>query len=99
MPSYTTRGQVTFREMSATGSRSVRNTVEVPGRRVTWATWPSTHTQPRRPIHWPSRFATVRTGVGFSGVLSNATARPPGSFVPLNTTGAVRAGVLPTVAG
>ena len=35
-------------EMSATESRSVRKTVPTPGRRLTCATWPSTHTAPSR---------------------------------------------------
>src|SRR5688572_12148889 len=53
--------------MSAAGSRSVRNTVAAPPRRESWATWPSTHTSPRRPIQSATLRATVRTGQGASG--------------------------------
>ena len=45
-----------------------------PGRREIWATWPSTQTQPSRPIHSPIRWLTTRTGHGCSGVLRGTSA-------------------------
>jgi hypothetical protein len=56
--------------MSATVSRNVRNTVAMPGRRVTCAICPSTHTVPSRSIHPDTALATDRTGAGASGVES-----------------------------
>jgi hypothetical protein len=47
----------------------VRNTVLAPGRRLIWATWPSTHTQPSLAIQAPTFWLTTRTGHGSSGVL------------------------------
>jgi 4-hydroxy-3-methylbut-2-en-1-yl diphosphate reductase len=55
--------------MSADGSRRVRKTTLVPGRRVICATCPSTQTHPRRAIHAPSFWLTTRTGHGWSAVL------------------------------
>ena len=47
-----TRGwQVTVIETSASVSRSVRNATLVPGRRLTWVSWPSTQIRPSRSIH------------------------------------------------
>src|SRR6478609_3103806 len=65
--SATSRWQVTGTDMSAAGSRRVRNTVAAPPRRDSWATCPSTHTSPSRPIHSATLRATVRTGHGASG--------------------------------
>src|SRR5664279_1235056 len=62
------RVAVTAIETSATGSRRVKNTVEMPGRGRSPVTWPSTHTRPRRPIQSPSSRATVRTGTGDAGL-------------------------------
>ena len=62
--------------MSATASRSVRNTVFMPWRRLNWATWPSTHTAPSRSTHPEIAFATCRTGAGRSGEVSMATQAP-----------------------
>src|SRR4051794_9855248 len=55
--------------MSAAGSRRVRNTTLVPGRRLTWATWPSTQIQPNRATQAPIFWLTTRTGQGSSAVL------------------------------
>src|SRR6266545_2366349 len=66
--SSTSRLVVTVRLRSALGSRSVRNTVVVPGRRVICATWPSTQTHPSLPIQAPIFWLTTRTGHGCSGV-------------------------------
>ena len=41
----------------------------VPGRAVTWVSWPSTQTGPRRSIHFATLSATVRTGHGASAVV------------------------------
>src|SRR3954452_6503319 len=71
-PSKRVREQVTGTEMSATASRSVRNTVFMPGRRLTWATWPSTHTAPRRSTQPAIAFAICRTGAGDSREVSRA---------------------------
>ena len=38
----------------------------VPGRRVIWATWPSTQIQPSLPIQAPIFCETTRTGHGAS---------------------------------
>ena len=65
--SATSRWQVTGTDMSAAGSRRVRKTVAAPPRRDSCATWPSTHTSPRRPIQSAILRATVRTGHGASG--------------------------------
>src|SRR6266511_3233420 len=65
--SSTSRLVVTVRLRSALGSRSVRNTVVVPGRRVICATWPSTQTHPSLPIQAPIFWLTTRTGHGCSG--------------------------------
>ncbi len=69
------RATVTVTEMSATVSRRVRNTVAMPGRRLSWATWPSTQTAPRRSIHPPMALATVRTATGAVGEVSSAMRR------------------------
>ena len=45
-------------------------TVLMPGRRLIWASWPSTQTPPSRSIHWLTALATARTGAGDSGVAS-----------------------------
>ena len=68
------REQVTGTEMSATASRSVRNTVFTPGRRLSWATCPSTHTAPSRSIQPAIALAICRTGAGDSGDVSRAMA-------------------------
>src|SRR3954447_21105220 len=52
---------------SAAGSRGVRKPVLDTPRRDSWATCPSTHTSPSRPIHSATLRATVRTGHGCSG--------------------------------
>src|SRR5512146_1238883 len=57
--------------MLASGSRRVRNWVATPGRRVSWATWPSTQISPSRAIHSPIRIATTRTGTGDSAEVSS----------------------------
>src|SRR3954451_24289277 len=81
--------------MSAAGSRRVRKTVAAPPRRDSWATWPSTHTSPSRPIHSATFRATVRTGHGASGldgaVTASASHAPP--TVPLGAAGGQRAGL------
>src|SRR5687768_4163979 len=56
--------------MSATVSRSVMKTVLMPGRRLIWASWPSTQTTPSWSIHWLTALATARTGAGASWVAS-----------------------------
>ena len=66
-PSKSVRGQVTGTEMSATESRRVRKTVLTPGRRLTWATWPSTHTAPSRSTQPAIALAIWRTGAGAAG--------------------------------
>ena len=58
------RGTVSGMEMSATESRSVMNTVWIPGRRLIWAIWPSTQTAPSRSTYWETRLAIWRTGAG-----------------------------------
>src|SRR4051794_41943847 len=63
-------------DRSAAGSRRVRKTVLDTPRRESWATWPSTHTSPRRPIHSATLRATVRTGHGASAV-EGAVTPPP----------------------
>ncbi len=73
-PSKSVRLQVTGTEMSATESRSVMNTVCSPGRRLTWATWPSTQTAPRRSTQPEIAFAIDRTGAGDSGEVCMAMA-------------------------
>ncbi|GAA4458765.1 hypothetical protein GCM10023170_057090 [Phytohabitans houttuyneae] len=40
-----------------------------PGRRLIWATCPSTHTHPSLATHAPTFWLTTRTGHGSSGVL------------------------------
>src|SRR5829696_1812208 len=65
--SATSLWQVTGTDRSAAGSRSVRKTVAAPPRRESWATCPSTHTSPSRPIQSAILRATVRTGHGASG--------------------------------
>ena len=72
-PSSRAAEQVTASDMSAAGSRSVRNTVRWPGRRVICATWPSTQTQPSRPIHSVISWLTLRTGTGCSAEVSRGT--------------------------
>ena len=62
--SKSVREQVTGIEMSATVSRRVRKTVFMPGRRLTWATWPSTHTAPSRSTQPAIALAICRTGAG-----------------------------------
>src|SRR6185369_1171432 len=54
---------------SAAGSRRVRKTTLLPGRRVICATWPSTQTQPSRATQAPIFWLTTRTGHGCSAVL------------------------------
>ena len=71
-PSKRVRGQVTGTEMSATESRRVRNTVPTPGRRLTWATWPSTQTAPSRSTQLAIAVAIWRTGAGDWGEVSSA---------------------------
>ena len=44
-----------------------------PGRRLSCATWPSTHTAPRRATYPSTASAIVRTGAGCSGEVSRAT--------------------------
>ncbi len=44
------------------------------GRRVTWAIWPSTQTLPSRSIHDEIALAICRTGAGWVGEVSRATA-------------------------
>src|SRR5690606_17237636 len=80
----TSRWVVTVRLRSAAGSRRVRKTVVLPGRREIWATWPSTQTQPSRPIHSLSRWLTTRTGQGCSGVLrgTGEAGCPAGWLIP-----------------
>src|SRR5687767_6826624 len=73
--SATSRWQVTGTDMSAAGSRRVRNTVAAPPRRESWAIWPSTHTSPSRPIQSAILHATVRTGHGAAGEEGEVT--PP----------------------
>ena len=58
--------------MSATESRSVMKTVAMPGRRLTWAIWPSTHTAPSRSTQPEIAFAICRTGAGACGEVSRA---------------------------
>src|SRR4051794_5307019 len=84
--STTSRAQVTGIDRSAAGSRRVRKTVLDTPRRDSWATWPSTPTSPRRPIHSATLRATVRTGHGASGEEGAVT---PGSVSrPWNGSGA-----------
>jgi 4-hydroxy-3-methylbut-2-enyl diphosphate reductase len=52
----------------------VRKTVFIPGRRLTWATWPSTQTAPSRSTQPAIAFAICRTGAGDSGEVSRAMA-------------------------
>ena len=66
--SSTSRCAVTVRLMSAAGSRRVRKTVWCPGGRVTWATCPSTQTQPSLATQAPIFWLTTRTGHGSSAV-------------------------------
>src|SRR3954462_13168098 len=63
-------------ERSAAGWRRVMKTVAALPRRESWATWPSTHTSPSRPIHSATLRATVRTGHGASGE-EGAVTPPP----------------------
>ena len=58
--------------MSATESRRVRKTVPTPGRRLTWATWPSTHTAPSLSTQPAMALAIWRTGAGACGEVSSA---------------------------
>src|SRR5687767_14376189 len=60
--------------MSATESRKVRNTVLSPGRLLTWATCPSTHTAPSRSTQPAIALAIWRTGAGACGEVSRAMA-------------------------
>src|SRR6478735_5134584 len=71
-PSKSVREQVTVTEMSATASRRVMKTVFMPGRRLTCATWPSTHTAPSRSTQPAIAFAICRTGAGDSSEVSMA---------------------------
>ncbi len=71
-PSKRVREQVTGTEMSATASRSVMKTVFMPGRRLTCATWPSTHTAPSRSTQPAIALAICRTGAGDSSEVSRA---------------------------
>jgi hypothetical protein len=63
-----------LRLTSATGSRSVRNTVPV--RRLSWVTCPSTHTRPSLFTHSAIERATVRTGSGCSAEFGSGIRRP-----------------------
>jgi hypothetical protein len=49
---------------------------------VSWATWPSTQTAPRRAIQPPIAWDTTRTGAGFSGDVSRATPAPYRRHLP-----------------
>src|SRR5690606_20580959 len=98
-----TREQVTESERSAIGSRRVMKTVCMPGRRLIWATWPSTHTVPRRSMYCASALATARTGAGDSAVASRredmaqtllrsadtSCARHPRRLLPIDAVGAL----------
>jgi len=68
------RRTVTWTLTSADGSRRVRKTVPVPGRRVTWATCPSTQTQPSLATQEPIFWLTPLTGQGDSGFVTSVTA-------------------------
>ena len=70
------REQVTGIEMSATGSRSVRKTVLSPGRRLTCATWPSTHTAPSRSIQPSISVGDLADGRRRLGEVSRAMGGP-----------------------
>src|SRR5690606_19061916 len=74
------------------GSRRVRNTVLVPGRREICATCPSTPTQPSRPIHSPIRWLTTRTGQGCSGLLRGGPPLPAGEVTGWFTGSGYRPG-------
>src|SRR4051812_8227197 len=78
-------------ETSATGSRRVRKQVLVPGRRVSWATWPSTQTRPSRATQSPMCRETVRTGMGCSGLVSSGKGSPSGTYDGVVTTQPTRA--------
>ena len=52
----------------------------VPGRRLSWATCPSTQTRPRRAIHSAMCRDTVRTGMGCSGLVSSGKGCPSGTY-------------------
>ena len=69
-------GHVSVSELSTDGSRSVRNAVRVPGRRLSWVICPSTQTVPSRWIHAAIWSETTRTGHGCSGVLLAAGEGP-----------------------
>src|SRR3954454_21171856 len=91
--SATSRWQVTGTDMSAAGSRSVRNTVAAPPRRDSCATCPSTQTSARRPIQSATLRATVRTGHGDSGEDGAVTPRdchvgPTAPVLPARRQGA-----------
>ena len=58
--------------MSATESRRVRKTTLTPGRRLTWATCPSTQTAPSRSTQPEIALAIWRTGAGACGEVSSA---------------------------
>src|SRR5919112_1672792 len=83
-PSNSVREQVTVIEMSATASRSVRKTVFRSGRRLTWATWPSTHTAPSRSTQPAIAFAICRTGAGDSSEVSRAMRARLGDAAPVS---------------
>ena len=70
--STTLRGAVSGTEMSATASRRVMKMVLSPGRRLTWAIWPSTHTTPSRSTYCATRLAICRTGAGDCAEVSRA---------------------------
>src|SRR3954453_16650830 len=74
--SSTSRVVVTVRLRSADGSRRVRNTVVLPGRRLICATWPSIHTQPSLATQAPIFWLTTRTGHGFSALDVVSGTRP-----------------------
>jgi 4-hydroxy-3-methylbut-2-enyl diphosphate reductase len=57
--------------------------VLVPGRRLIWATCPSTHTQPSLLIHCVIFWLTTRTGQGCSGVVAGVDVLVPGSLTAL----------------
>ena len=76
--SSTRRGQVTETLTLADGSRRVRKDSPWPGRRVSSATWPSTHTSPSRAIQPAISCEACRTGIGCSAEVCSAMGRSLG---------------------
>ena len=70
------REQVSGTDTSASVSRRVTKTVAMPGRRLTWVTWPSTQIAPRRSTQPAIAVATWRTGAG-AAVRSQGHGREP----------------------